>query len=157
MTDSKFNFSNIGELKRQREIEGTIGIHVRYTDEIFLHVLAISDANPRWLAKSQPAFDEINRLTNRGESDDKINHRLCQLLQEAVVLGWHGGFDDDGNQKPGGPRDDDGRFVPYTPESCIAFLMQADDVVADLQVRCKRTQNFRVQRAKAIVETIKND
>lgn len=157
MTGAKFTFSNIDELKRNREIEGTVGIHVKYTDEIFLHVLAISDANPRWTEKAKKAFDELNRLTNIGAPDSQREERFARLLAETVVLNWHGGIDDGGNFKPGGPRDADGRFVPFTPEACVAFLVQADDIVEDLLTRCRETRNFRVQRAQAIVEQVKND
>ena len=157
MTGAKFNFSNLDDLKRNREIEGTVGIHVKYTDEIYLHVLAISDANPRWTEKAKKAFAEINRLENIGAPDRDREVRFAQLLAEAVVLNWHGGIDENGDFKPGGPRDADGRFVPFTPEACVEFLLVADDVVQDLLTRCRETRNFRVQRAQAIVEQIKND
>ena len=157
MTGAKFTFSNIEELKRNREVEGSLGIHVKYTDEIYLHVLAISDANPRWTAKAKAAFAEINRLENIGAPETDRELRFAQLMADAVVLGWHGGIDDDGNFKTGGPRDEDGRFIPFTPEACAAFLLAADDILQDLMARCRETRNFRLKRAQAIAEQIKND
>ena len=157
MTGAKFNFSNLDEFKRNREIEGTVGVHVKYSDDIYLHVLAMSDANPRWTKKAKDGFAELNRLENIGASEAERNRRFAQLLTDTIVLGWHGGVNDDGTFKPGGPRDQDGRFVPFTPEACVEFLIESDDIVEDLLKRCRETRNFRVQRAKAIAEQIKND
>jgi hypothetical protein len=149
-------FSNIDDLKRDREIEGVTGINLRISDDIFLQVRAATDANPAWRDKAPKVLKEIKRLDNDGAPDEMIKKKFAELYAEALVCGWHGGIDQDGRLKPGGPRDENGDLVPFGREACVDFLLQADDAVRAIDQHCYETRNFRIARAEKIVAEVKN-
>ena len=73
---------------------------------------------------------------------------------DTLVMGWHGGQDEDGRPKPGGPCDENGDPVPFGRDACVDFLLFADDAVRKLEEYCYETQNFRAARAEGIVDTL---
>jgi hypothetical protein len=149
-------FSNIAHLKRNREIEAETGIDVKIDNEIYLSTLAASDANPRWRDKAAKAHNELKRLANAGATPQQLQGRYAELYTDSLVTGWHGGYDDDGNKKPGGPRVA-GELVPFSRPACIAFLTQADDAIDALDKIVFDTKNFRAIKAGAIADVLKND
>lgn len=151
-----YRFSNIDSLKRDRRIEGETGIDVKLTADIFLVCLAASDANPRWNTKAEKAFAEIKRLRNAGYPDTDINARFAKLFADTIVIGWHGGYDEDGNRKPGGPKDEAGEIVPFSVEACAAFLAEADDAQETILGIVRDTKNYRLALAKETVDAVGN-
>ena len=154
MTD--FKFDNIEDLKRDRGLEGETGISIRIKDGLFIMVRAASDANTAWKEKAPKVLKEIRRLGNLGEPEENIRALYAGLYADALLFGWHGGKNDDGTPKPGGPTIG-GSPIAYTPAAGKAFLLQADDATKAIEDYCYDTKNFRAARADAIIETVGKD
>jgi hypothetical protein len=150
-------FSNISHLQRELEIESKIGININVDNVIFLQSRAASDGNPLWRNKTAKAHAELQRLQNAGASPKQLQSRYAMLYADALIFGWHGGIDDDGNLKPGGPLDENGELVPFSHAACVSFLSQADDAVTAIDKLVFDTRNFRSNRASGTVDVLKND
>ena len=147
-------FSGIDHLKRDRDIEGRIGIDIKIDSTIFLTVRAASDANAAWKDKAPKVLKEIKRLDNAGAPDDVIKRKFAELYADTLIMGWHGGQDEDGRPKPGGPCDENGDPVPFSRDACVDFLLFADDAVRKLEEYVYETGNFRAARAEGLVDTL---
>ena len=147
-------FSGIDHLKRDRRLEGEVGVDLKIDESIFFTVRAASDANAAWKERAPKVLREINRLTNAGAPTEVIRQKFATLYAEALVMGWHGGQDEDGKNKPGGPLDENGDPVPFSVTACTDFLMQADDAVTAIDEYCFKTQNFRQAKKVEIVEKV---
>lgn len=151
-------FRNIDHLKRDRQLEGEIGIDLKVDSNTFLRVLCASDANPRWTDKFDKALAEIRRLTNNGAPPEERSRRYARLFADAIVIGWHGGLDAEGNEKPCPVVDDaTGELVPFSTPNCYDYLCQADDVNESILEFVVEKKNFRRAKAADAAETIKND
>lgn len=149
------SFDNIADLKRNREIEGSIGIDIKINDTIFLTVLAATDANPAWKEKAQKALKEIERQRNAGATDKAIDRLLAALYADTLVKGWHGGQDEEGNVKAGGPMEN-AVPVPFNRQNCIDFLLEADDAMLAISTFCLDTKRFRIAQAERVIGEVGN-
>ena len=145
-------FSGIDHLKRDRKLEGETGVDLKIDADIFFTVRAASDANAAWKDKAPKVLREIKRLTNAGAPDDVVRQKFAALYSEALVIGWHGGQGADGKNKPGGPLDENGDPVPFSPSACADFLMQADDAIKAIDDYCFETQTFREARKAEVID-----
>lgn len=136
-------FGRIGHLKRDRRIEGEIGVDLKVDQHIFLTVLAASDANSRWRDSAPKMLRELRRLENAGATPEEMRERYARLYADVLVIGWRGVVDTDG--KP----------VAFTKENVVAFLLEADDAMNAINDYCFDTTNFRAERADAIVDAVK--
>lgn len=137
-------FGRIAHLKRDRKLEGETGVDIKIDENIYLSVLAATDANTKWRELAQKAVREVKRQENAGAKREDLHALMCKLYAETLVTGWRGVVDEHG--KP----------VAFTPANCTAFLIEADDAYAAIERECYDTQNFRAARAEAIIETAKN-
>lgn len=136
-------FGRIGHLKRDRKIEGEVGADLKIDQNIFLTVLAASDANVRWRDTAPKVLRELRRLENAGATTEEMRARYAALYADVLIIGWRGVVDADG--KP----------VAFTRDNVIAFLLEADDAMSAINDYCFDTVNFRSERAEAIVEAVK--
>ena len=80
MSDIKFD--DVDELKRERDIEGEIGVFLRITDHIFLKVLCQSDANPRYRELGPKRFKELRRQANAKATPEDLTARWAELFTD---------------------------------------------------------------------------
>lgn len=140
-----FQFKNIQSLKRNREIEGTIGTTIGFRSSgIALQVLAASDANPRWREFGESYTNEYRRLQRANASEERLNKFLAENLTKLFVVGWTGVRDEGDNE------------VPFTREACVELLLATDDVVPALLEVVSDNMKFRGARIEIISDELKN-
>ncbi len=149
-----FNFANIDHLKRNLTIEGESGAELGLEGGITLIVLAATDANPAWKARSGQIRAELNRLSNARADAKRTRDYLAGVFSEIIVKDWF--FTDGDGKRHDGPLDASGNTIPFTREACKAFLLQADDAFEAVNAIIYDTKNFRGQRIEAVVENVKN-
>lgn len=158
MSDIKFD--DVDELKRERDIEGEIGVFLRITDTIFLKVLCQSDANPRYRELGPKRFKELRRQANAKATPEDLTARWAELFTDCMVIGWEGvtaGRHPDttdpesGDTIPGKPIE-----VPFTRANCVAWIIQHPRVIKVLDKFTEDETNFRRSRANDIKDEIKN-
>lgn len=135
---AEYTFDGIEPMKRNRDIEGETGTELGLPGGITLTVLAASDANPRWRQRSSEITSELNRLRNALADSTRVRTYLARIYSQTLVIGWKGVK---GN----------GADIPFSPEACAAFLMQADDAYAAVDNIVYDTKNFRGARVEAVV------
>ena len=140
-----FKFKNIDALQRDTEIEGTTGTPLGLAGGITLNLLCASDANPRWKTGGEKFRAELRRLGRANASEDRVKKFLAEEFAKMFVIGWEGVLNADDDQP-----------VPLTKESCVAFLLAADDAIPAIQEIVYDSKNFRGQRIEAIVEAGKS-
>lgn len=135
---AKYEFDDIDDLKRNREIEeeGTI---IGFAGDRWIKVAAASDGNPTWRARSDKLIAELNRLRNAKAHNDKVRAFLAKAYAELLCRGW-GGWTAGGEP------------LPFSREACEALLIAADDVYAAVDQIVWDTKNFRGARIEAVVE-----
>jgi hypothetical protein len=138
-------FGRIDHLKRNRELEGVIGVDIKIDAQTFLTVLAATDANPKWRESAVKVVSEIKRMENAGKSREEMHMRMCRLFADALIIGWRGVVDVNDNP------------VDFSAANCAAYLFQADDAFTAVEKYSYDSQNFRAARAEAIVENVGND
>jgi hypothetical protein len=138
-------FGRIDALKRDRSIEGEIGVDLKIDENIFLTVLAATDANTRWREGAPKVLRELRRLENAGAAREDVRARMARLYAETLVIGWRGVVDDKGNP------------VLFNTANCTDFLIEADDAYTAIERDCYDTQNFRQARADAIIANAKKE
>jgi hypothetical protein len=148
-------FDDIDRLKRDRKIEGEIGLDLKIDDGIFVTVLAASDANPRWKANAQRLFAEIDRLRNAGAAESTITRKVAEAYADMLVINWHGGQDEQGNQVPGGPREN-GVALPFNRTNCVDWLCEADDALSAIAENCINLKKFRALQAKRVIDQVQS-
>lgn len=141
MSDIKFD--DVDELKRERDIEGEIGVFLRITDTIFLKVLCQSDANPRYRELGPKRFKELRRQANAKATPEDLTARWAELFTDCMVIGWEG-------VQAGG------EDVPFTRSNCVAWIIQHPRVIKVLDKFTEDETNFRRSRANDIKDEIKN-
>lgn len=142
MSDIKFD--DVDELKRERDIEGEIGVFLRITDHIFLKVLCQSDANPRYRELGPKRFKELRRQANAKATPEDLTARWAELFTDCMVIGWEGVTAN-------------GQDVPFTRANCVAWIIQHPRVIKVLDTFTEDETNFRRNRANDIKDDIKND
>ncbi|MBX9943480.1 MAG: hypothetical protein K2Y40_05320 [Reyranella sp.] len=142
MSDIKFD--DVDELKRERDIEGEIGVFLRITDHIFLNVLCQSDANPRYRELGPKRFKELRRQANAKATPEDLTARWAELFTDCMVIGWEGVTAN-------------GQDVPFTRANCVAWIIQHPRVIKVLDTFTEDETNFRRNRANDIKDDIKND
>ncbi len=140
-----FNFKNIDSLKRNREIEGSIGTTIGFRSSgISLQVLAASDANPRWREFGDTYMNEFRRLQRANAPQERIDKFLAENLTRIFVKDWTGVLDEAGN------------VVPFTQEACVALLLATDDIMPALLEVVSDNMKFRGARIEIIADELKN-
>jgi len=137
-------FDDIDELKRERDIEGEIGVWMRVTDTIYLHVLCQSDANPRYRELGPKRFRELRRQANAKATPQQITERWAELFTDCLILGWEGVTASD---EP----------VPFSRTACVAWLCKHERMIKILDKFTEDETNFRRARTEDITEELKND
>mgnify|MGYP000452750931 CR=1 FL=1 len=140
-----FQFKNIDSLKRNREIEGTVGTTIGFkASGIALQVLAASDANPRWRELGDNYVNEYRRLQRANAPEERIKKFLAENLTRIFIIGWSGVLDVDGNE------------IPFTHEACVALLLEVDDIIPALLEVVSDNMKFRGARIEIISDQLKN-
>lgn len=135
---SQYQFDNIDDMKRNREIEGETGTELGLPGGITLIVLAATDGNPRWKAQSEKILAELNRLERARAPNEKVRAFLSRKFAEALVKDWRG-------------ITSSGTPIPFSVEACTAFLLQADDAYAAVNQIVWDSKYFRGSRIEASV------
>lgn len=142
MSDIKFD--DVDDLKRERDIEGEIGVFLRITDTIFLRVLCQSDANPRYRELGPKRFKELRRQANAKATPEDLTARWAELFTDCMVIGWEGVTAS-------------GQDVPFTRSNCVAWIIQHPRVIKVLDKFTEDETNFRRSKAEDIKDELKND
>lgn len=141
-----YKFKNIDKLKRNREIEGTVGTPVHFKKVgVTFQVLAATDANPRWRQYGDDYLNEYRRLQRAGADEARINKFLAENITRMFITGW-----------PVPPVYEDDTPVQFSPEACVAYLTEADDVIPALLAVVSETTNFRGELVEIISGELKN-
>lgn len=138
MSKTDYTFDNIEAMKRDREVEGEKGAELGLPGGITLIVLAATDANPRWRQRSAEITSELNRLRNALADSVRVRSYLARIYSQTLVIGWRG-------------LKGNGVEIPFSPEACAAFLLQADDAYVAVDNIVYDTKNFRGARIEAVV------
>lgn len=144
MDNSAYDFEEVDVLKRERDIEGEIGIWMRVTDTIFLHVLCQSDANPRFRTHGMRMIREIQRQANAGATPAQLDRAWAHFHAECVVLGWRGV-----NTKDAAP-------VPFSKPAYVEWAARQQRIRFIVEEWSKEDQNFRRSMADAIAGQVGN-
>ena len=139
MNDVKYTFDNIEALQRNREIEGEKGTEIGLPGGITLTVLAASDANPRWRARSEQIHSELRRLSAARATPERQRSYLSRVYADCLVVGWSGVTSNDVE-------------VPFSPDACAAFLRLADDAFEAIGNVVHDTKMFRGERIQIAVD-----
>lgn len=144
---SGYKFKGIEKLKRNREIEGVIGTPVHFKKVgVTFQVLAATDANPRWRQFGDDYLSEYRRLQRAGADEETINKFLAVHLTRMFILDW-----------PKPPVHENGDVpVPFSSEACVAYLVEADDVIPAILEVVRETTNFRGEHVEITTEQLKN-
>ncbi|MCF8533047.1 MAG: hypothetical protein K9G48_08595 [Reyranella sp.] len=149
------------ELKRERDIEGEIGVFLRVTDSVFLRVLCQSDANPRYRELGPKRYRELRRQANAKATPEQLTERWAELFVDTVIIGWEGvtaGREPDttdpetGDLVPGKPIQ-----VPFSRAACIAWILQHPRIIKIIDKFTEDETMFRRNRAEDIKDDVKND
>lgn len=143
MAKSEYKFDNVDSMIRNREIEGETGTELGLPGGITLIVLAASDANPRWRARSEKVQQELQRLRNARADNSRVRHWLAGVYAETLVKDWRG-------------VKSEGIEMPFSVEACTAFLRTVDDAYEAVDGVVYDTRNFRGERIRAVVESAGN-
>lgn len=155
MENSAYDFEDVDVLKRERDIEGEIGIWMRVTDTIFLHVLCQSDANPRFRTHGMRMIREIQRQANAGATPAQLDRAWAQFHAECVVIGWRGvntkgrPATDTEEAKPGTP-------VPFGKAAYVEWAVRQQRIRFIVEEWSKEDQNFRRSQADAMAGQLGN-
>ena len=142
MSDIKFD--DVDDLKRERDIEGEIGVFLRITDTIFLRVLCQSDANPRYRELGPKRFKELRRQANAKATPEDLTARWAELFTDCMVIGWEGVTAN-------------GQDVPFSRSNCVAWIVQHPRVIKVLDKFTEDETNFRRSKVEDIKDELKND
>jgi len=69
--------------------------------------------------------------------EEVANRILAECYAEAVVLGWEGVCDEQGNE------------IPYSPEACMKLLQELPEFFATIREEASKISNFLVAKRKA--------
>lgn len=144
MENPAYDFEDVDVLKRERDIEGEIGIWMRVTDTIFLHVLCQSDANPRFRTHGMRMVREIQRQANAGASPEQLDRAWAQFHAECVVIGWKGV-----NTRGGSP-------VPFSKSAYVEWAVRQQRIRFVVEEWSKEDQNFRRSQVDAMAGQLGN-
>jgi hypothetical protein len=153
---SDYEFSPIfDDLKTNADIEGKTGAPLAIgRSGISLIVLAATDENPRWVAKSKDARRELRRLENLNAPKERRRARAIQLYVDAIIIDWFY-VDSEGVKHPG-PPDASGNFVPFSREAITAFLTGYSDAFRAVENTIYEESNFRGAKLEAVFDSAKN-
>ena len=140
----EFRFKNIKKSQRNREIEGVIGAPLGLPDGVKLQVLAMSDANPRWVQHGDEYSAGLNELTLAGASPKQMKAFFDEWHPRLFVIGW--------SNNPG-PDDKD---VPFSLAACQSYFRQSDDAYLAIIGMVRETKNFRGARVEAVRRSVGN-
>jgi hypothetical protein len=132
---ASYQFDNIDELKRNRDIERD-GTWLGLPNGTSLKVRAATDANTAWRAQSNKIANELRRLQNARDNDGARDY-IAGKYAELLVADWKGVT---ANGEP----------IPFSVEACKAYLLAADDAYAAIDAIIYDTKNFRGQRIEAV-------
>lgn len=136
-------FGDVDELKRDREVEGSLGIRLKLAEGHFVNVLCQSDANPRMRVHGARQLREIQRLRNAGAGPIEIDTAMAGYLFDCVVTSW---------EVP----DAHGQPAPFTRDNWIAYCLKHLRVIQIVDRYTEEQTNFRRARADAIGDQLKN-
>ena len=143
---SGYKFKNIAKLKRNREIEGVTGTPVHFKKVgVTFQVLAATDANPRWRQFGDDYLNEYRRLQRAGADEERITRFLAENITRLFVIGW-----------PQPPLHEDDTPVPFSTEACVAYLVEADDVIPAILAVVGETTNYRGEAVEIVTGELKN-
>lgn len=138
MDKPKYEFDDIADLKRNRDLEAD-GIMVHFPGDRWIKVAAATDANPMWKARREKLLNELGRLRNAKAPEATIRAFLAHAFAELCGRDW-------GNWRSGGVD------LPYSREAFEALLLSADDVYSTIDQVVWDTKNFRGARVEAVVD-----
>jgi len=140
-----YDFAEADDLKRERDVEGTIGVLFKMTDTVLFRVLAQSDANPRYRELGPKRTREIRRQANAGATPEELDALWAAYFADCHVIGWEGVV----NSK--------GEPVAFTRAACIAWMIKFPRSIKLLDRWTEDETNFRRKKNEEVVDVIKND
>ncbi|MDP2377787.1 hypothetical protein [Reyranella sp.] len=155
MEKRKFEFEQVDILLREADIEGEVGIEIRFTDTVYLRILAQTDANSLYRAHGPRMLREINRRANAGASPEEMDKEWAKFHAACIVIGWRG------VNAPGTPATDtedarSGEPVPFSKAAYIEWACIHRRVRFLLQEYSRDETNFRRDHAEATSDQLKN-
>ena len=106
------------------------GIAVDYGDFRFT-IARAGGSNRRYLYALERKMRPHRRALAAGVLDEEVATRLlAEAYAEAVILGWDGVTDRDGNA------------LPFTRENCVRLLLDLPELFADLREQAEAASNF---------------
>jgi hypothetical protein len=143
LSKTDYQFDEIEDFQRNREIEGKTGAIFGWPGDRWMRVLAATDANSRWRSRQQKITAEVNRLRNANASPQQLREYLARQYAECLVIDW-GGWKSHGVD------------IPFSVDACTALLTVADDVFAVIDNSVYETKLFRGARIEAVADELKN-
>lgn len=137
MDKPKYEFDDISDLQRQRDLESD-GIIVHFPGDRWIKVAAATDANPQWAARQEALMNELGRLRNAKAPSKTIREFLARNFADLCGRDW-------GGWRSGSVE------IPYSREAFKALLLSADDVYATIDQVVWDTKNYRGARIEAAI------
>lgn len=144
MSDN-YDFADADDLKRERDVEGTIGVLFKITDTAKFRLLAQSDANPRYRELGPKRVREIRRRANAGATPEELDALWAAYFADCHVIGWEDVLNTKGEQ------------VPFSRAACIAYMIKYPRTIKLLDKWTEDETNFRRSKTEEVVEQLKND
>lgn len=146
-------FDELDELKRDREIEGSIGILLKVFEDVYLDVLCQSDANPGYRMFGASKLREVKRQYNAGATPEEMDgHWAAYFFDCRIVKGWEGVVLTQGGDN-GPPQ----RIaIPFNRANWIAWAKKHPRVLKMLERYTDDETNFRARAAEKTVDQLKN-
>lgn len=141
----KYDFAEADDLKRERDVEGTIGVLFKMTDTVKFLVLAQSDANPRYRELGPKRIREIKRRANAGATPEELDALWAAYFADCHVIGWEDVLNSKDEQ------------VPFSRAACIAWMIQHPRSIKLLDRWTEDETNFRRSKNIEVVDQLKND
>ncbi len=140
----EIDFAEVDILKRDRDVEGTIGVWLRVTDTVYLHTLCKSDANPRFRAHGPRMVREINRRANAGATPEELDQLWADFHFQCVLKGWKGVATKSGAE------------VEFTRGNYIAWACRHPRIRLIIEEYTNDEINFRRSQGDTLTEELKN-
>ena len=143
------DFEEVDILKRERDVEGSIGVWLRVTDKVYLHTLCKSDANPRFRTHGPRMLREINRRANAGATPEDLDELWADFHFQCVLLGWKGVETRQAGEIEPQP-------VEFTRLNYIAWAVKHPRIRLILENYSDDETNFRRSQADGVADELKN-
>jgi hypothetical protein len=141
----KFDLNGLETYQTDKELESQIGIWLKFPGDRKIHVLRAGGSNTKFIRIFNNKIKPHERQMKRGTLDpDLSNDIIIDAYLEAVVLGWSGFKDEEGNE------------IPYSKEAARELFKALPELFNDVVNYASDLALFQEEEAKEIGDHMGN-